>query len=66
MGLFGKKFKCEACGSKFSSQEELMSHGRTHMQEADHSSHEHFICNACGEAFHSELELKSHGQQAHM
>lgn len=66
MGLFGKKFKCDACGTKFGSEEALMSHARTHRSAAateDHSKHEHYTCNACGSAFHSELELKNHGQQ---
>lgn len=70
MGLFGKKFECKACGTKFKSEAELMEHGRTHMagkqQQEDHSTHEHFSCKACGATFHSEPELKQHGQTYHM
>jgi hypothetical protein len=28
MGLFGKKFKCEQCGSKFGKEEELLQHAK--------------------------------------
>ena len=28
MGLFGKKFKCDQCGSKFGKEEELLAHAQ--------------------------------------
>ena len=28
MGLFGKKFKCEQCGSKFGKEDELLEHAK--------------------------------------
>ncbi len=33
MELFHKKFKCEKCGQKFKTREELDAHMKTHMQE---------------------------------
>lgn len=38
MELFHKKFKCEKCGQKFKTQEELDAHMKTHMQEQAPSS----------------------------
>lgn len=67
MDLFGKKYECHQCGTKFKSEAELKEHGQTHMeQRQDHAEHEHFTCNACGTSFHSKTELEQHGQKHHM
>lgn len=66
MGLFGKKFECKACGTKFKSEDELVEHGKMHMAEDSHFGHEHFTCKACGTTFHSPAELQEHGQKYHM
>lgn len=38
MGLFGKKYKCDTCGTSFKSQNELMEHAKLHMQTSQPSS----------------------------
>lgn len=37
MNLFGKKFKCDVCGEKFKTKEELDSHASSHLTQAPQS-----------------------------
>ena len=62
IGLFGKKYKCETCGASFKSQNELMEHGKMHIQGAQPTS---FKCQTCAMSFATQAELKQHAQKAH-
>ncbi len=62
MGLFGKKYKCDTCGASFKSQNELMEHGKIHMQSSQTGS---FKCQACGMSFQSQADLRQHTQRTH-
>jgi uncharacterized Zn finger protein len=66
---FGKKFKCETCGAKFSTEAELKEHGKTHAQPASGSAHSvqatTFKCETCGMTFNSQAELMDHNKRAH-
>ncbi len=56
MGLFGKKYKCEACGAKFDSEAKLMEHSKmAHMQAAAQQM----------SSFKSEAELMEYSKKAH-
>ncbi len=59
MGLFGKKYKCDACGTKFKKEEDLMQHAKQAHGKKDYQ------CKTCNMAFRSEQELMQHGKQAH-
>jgi transcription elongation factor Elf1 len=51
------QFRCDECGSSFSSQAELDQHyGVAHSQ---------FRCETCGEMFNSETELEEHTGEMH-
>lgn len=66
---FGKKFKCETCGAKFSTESELMEHNKTHMQSmsatAPQSQAMSYKCSTCGMSFGSQAELMEHNKRAH-
>jgi len=32
MGIFAKKYKCDACGAEFGSDEKIAEHYKTHVQ----------------------------------
>ncbi len=64
MGLFGKKYKCEACGAKFDSEAKLMEHNKmAHMQATQQMGS--FKCGSCGATFKSQAELMEHSNKAH-
>jgi len=72
MGLFdSKKFKCETCGAKFKTQEELMEHGKIHMSTSTGGmtgtkmQTQEFECKACGMKFRSQAELMEHSRKSH-
>ncbi len=58
------EFQCKICGAAFSSQEEIMSHNRTHMQPQT-AQQVTYKCAACGGAFKSQEELHEHNHAAH-
>ena len=66
---FGKKFKCDTCGAKFSTEAELKEHGKIHMQPmASAGSQQQAMsvkCAACGMSFGSQAELTEHNKRAH-
>ena len=50
--------KCDACGERFSTQEELRIHGiQRHTMR--------FKCNVCDQSFTSEEDLQAHQRQRH-
>ncbi len=55
-------FRCEACGGKFGSQEELQAHGREEHAPAEEAAH---TCAACGSVFASREELERHAEADH-
>jgi len=59
MNIFGKKFKCEQCKSKFSKYEDLISHAR--------HEHHHVIvkCTECGKEFIHESDRLHHARKEH-
>ncbi|MBI3022368.1 MAG: C2H2-type zinc finger protein [Thaumarchaeota archaeon] len=65
MGLFGKKYKCEACGAKFDSEAKLMEHSKTTHMQASAQQMSSFKCNTCGATFKSQAELMEHSTKAH-
>lgn len=62
IGLFGKKYKCDACGASFKTQSELIEHNKTHMKGSQTAS---FKCQACGASFATQAELQQHSQRVH-
>ena len=66
---FGKKFKCDTCGTKFSTETELKEHAKMHMQSmASTGSPTQTMsvkCGACGMSFGSQAELTEHNKRAH-
>lgn len=66
---FGKKYKCDTCGAKFSTQAELAEHGKVHMKPMASTSSPmqtmSFKCEACGMAFGTQAELMDHNKRAH-
>jgi uncharacterized membrane protein YagU involved in acid resistance len=62
-----KAYTCEACGASFSGQEELVHHGKVHMNTAQPQPQQpqQNKCNACGGTFNSDLELMEHAKKAH-
>lgn len=66
MGWFGKKFKCDACGTKFKSEAELMDHAKSHKMAAENDTGSGlFPCATCMEEFESKGELQDHIKQFH-
>ncbi len=71
MGWFGKKFKCEACGSKFKTEVELADHAKTHKTTTTTSAAENdtgsglFPCETCMEEFETKGGLQDHIKQFH-
>lgn len=68
MPLFGKKYKCDACGAKFKSEPELREHAKMHMGSgagASPPSGQQFSCKSCGMKFNSQAELMDHAKKAH-
>jgi len=61
---FGKKYKCETCGAKFSTESELMAHGKMHVGAAQQPA-AGFKCDACGMTFKSQAELMEHSKKMH-
>ncbi|MDG6997535.1 MAG: C2H2-type zinc finger protein [Nitrososphaerota archaeon] len=59
-----ESFKCQSCGATFSSQAELMNHGRMHMKSGQ-PQQQSFKCNACGASFGSQQELMDHAKKSH-
>jgi DNA-directed RNA polymerase subunit RPC12/RpoP len=66
---FGKKFKCDTCGAKFSTEAELKGHGKMHMQttasKGPSMEATSFKCSACGLSFSSQTDLTAHEKRAH-
>jgi DNA-directed RNA polymerase subunit RPC12/RpoP len=66
---FGKKFKCETCGAKFSTEAELNEHSKMHMQPMASMGTPmqamSFKCSACGMSFKSQMDLAEHEKRAH-
>jgi len=66
---FGKKYKCDTCGAKFSTEAELKDHGKMHMQPiatmVPSMQAMSFKCSACGMSFGSQTELTEHNKRAH-
>jgi uncharacterized C2H2 Zn-finger protein len=67
---FGKKYTCDTCGAKFSSESELMEHSKKmHPMPAQQSGLstqvQQFKCKTCGMAFGSQAELMEHSKRAH-
>ena len=59
MKLFGNKFKCDQCDSKFSKYEELISHAR-------HVHHHAIVkCTGCGKEFIHEADRLHHARKEH-
>lgn len=66
MGWFGKKFKCEECGSKFKTEAELADHVKTHKTvTTENSGSEFFPCDTCMEEFETRGALQEHIKQFH-
>jgi DNA-directed RNA polymerase subunit RPC12/RpoP len=67
MGWFGKKYKCEACGTKFKTEAELADHAKTHKTAAaeNDSGSGLYPCETCMEEFESKGELQDHIKQFH-
>ena len=66
---FGKKYKCDTCGAKFSTEMELKEHAKMHMKPMASSGSQmqamSFKCNACGMSFGTQAELMDHDKRAH-
>ncbi|MDE1853974.1 MAG: C2H2-type zinc finger protein [Thaumarchaeota archaeon] len=66
---FGKKFKCDTCGAKFSTEAELKEHAKMHMQPMSGSGSmakaAGYKCDACGMTFATQAELMEHSKRAH-
>jgi DNA-directed RNA polymerase subunit RPC12/RpoP len=69
---FGKKFKCDTCGAKFSTEAELKEHGKMHMKAmapmaatGSQMQAMSFKCSVCGMSFSSQAELTEHDKRAH-
>jgi len=66
---FGKKFKCDTCGAKFSTEAELKEHAKMHTQPMAGASSQPqtmaFKCAACGMSFGTQAELTEHAKKVH-
>jgi uncharacterized C2H2 Zn-finger protein len=65
---FGKKYKCDACGAKFSTETELTEHKKTHMKPGQSMSStqvQQIKCKTCGMMFDSQPDLMEHTKRAH-
>lgn len=66
---FGKKFKCDTCGAKFSTEAELKEHSKVHMTPMASSGPMQqamsFKCDACGLSFGTQAQLMDHSKRAH-
>jgi len=63
---FGKKYKCDTCGAKFSTEAQLMEHQKTHMRPAQAATPaQQFKCQTCGMVFDSQAALMEHSKRAH-
>ena len=65
---FGKKYKCDACGAKFSTEAELTEHKKTHTmpgQSMSSTQVQQFKCKTCGMMFDSQPDLMEHTKRAH-
>jgi DNA-directed RNA polymerase subunit RPC12/RpoP len=63
---FGKKYKCDTCGAKFSTESELMEHQKTHTMSAQSIPQvQQFKCKTCGMMFDSQPDLMQHTRIAH-
>jgi uncharacterized C2H2 Zn-finger protein len=65
---FGKKYKCDTCGAKFSTESELTEHKKMHMTSASSTSStqaQQFKCKTCGMVFDSQPDLMEHTKRAH-
>ncbi len=65
---FGKKYKCDTCGAKFSTEAELKEHTKTHMQSMGGSGSQQamaYKCSTCGMSFASQAELMDHTKKVH-
>ena len=66
---FGKKFKCDTCGAKFSTQAELKEHSKMHIQSMGDSGSmakvTEYKCDSCGMTFATQAELMGHSKRAH-
>lgn len=66
---FGKKYKCDTFGAKFSTEAELMEHNKMHMKPMAGAGTPmqtmSFKCNTCGMSFGSQSELMEHDKRAH-
>lgn len=59
MKLFGKKFSCDQCKSKFETQQELINHVR-------HEHHHPIVkCEICGQEFIHEADRLHHARKEH-
>ncbi len=65
---FGKKFKCDTCGAKFSTDAELKEHAKVHAQPAMAAGPQQamaFKCTACSASFATQAELADHAKKVH-
>ncbi len=69
LNLFGKKFRCEACGAKFKTQAELDEHAKVHQasisapvqtETSEAQEVAMFECETCGQQFKTKQELDDH------
>ena len=58
MVLFGKKYECRICGSKFRTEEELLDDMEKHKRGI-------FRCESCNEDFADEGSMKMHRTRDH-
>lgn len=59
MKFFGKKFECDECKAKFSSNEDLIHHAR-------HDHHRDIVkCSECGMEFVHEKDRLHHSRKEH-
>ncbi|HXW36817.1 MAG TPA: C2H2-type zinc finger protein [Nitrososphaerales archaeon] len=63
---FGKKYKCDACGAKFSTEAELKEHAKVHAVPSGGSGGQTqamaFKCSQCSASFATQAELTEHAK----
>ena len=64
---FGKKYKCDTCGAKFTTESEVTEHQKTHTMSGQSKSAQvqQFKCKTCGMMFDSQPDLMQHTRQNH-
>jgi ribosomal protein L37AE/L43A len=58
MALFGKKYECKICGSKFKTEKDLLEDMERHKKGI-------FRCESCNEDFADEGSMKMHRARDH-